>query len=1004
MRSAHAPLRLVGVALGILTATAVTHLAAATPADGAFATGSGPNQAAPPVFPSGVEQVLVDVAVVDGKGRPVFGLKQADFALTEDGIAQTPSSFEAIQDAGARATSHATAPGSLVVVFDDLGLTPTRGERARAAAATLAASSSEGRMSLVTTSGSLRWPPLSGSHSPATLAQTIGHLHGRCASDWAAVQMSEAEAYRIHVEHDAATQGRIEARYRSLDADLGQGTGALVRSYAAAEYQRASTHARVALAALQQAAQGLRGMPGRRLAILISPGFFYEASLPEFRRLLEATREANVTVYFLDASGLDSAALSALGAADTMRGPADEGLLGQRPIGLTGPAGVLESDRSSSAGSEFVAEETGGFVVRRTNDLAGALARIAEDARSYYVLGYVPTNSANVGKYRRIAVKLATTRKGWAVRARRGYYGPPAVGEPPPAPAAGAGVTGPETPLGRPTVTLPGPEGGVLPVTATAQPLEDSRDRPGAVRCLLRATIDLAEVRFLEEHERRLARLSVAFEVTAEGGAAATITLTRETELDLSRSVSLYSSRRWLPVDQEAELAPGAYTVRVTARDVRSGDQGTAGASLNVPVPGLLRLSDRRLSQETETDDTGRPRAAQDVSHAFEAGDSVVLSFDVFGSRPGPNDPIEVTSNIERPGGKVVSAEGVQIIPDPRDGVRAVVRLRIPKGASSGEYRLVGTVTDKRTSRRVRFWEPLTITKTSQASEDAKPAADPELADVLKRAGEYVMEYERTFHDIVAEEEYVQRAPSANSGIPERRRTFADLVFVRLPGPIPWASFRDVYEVDGKAVRDRDQRLERLFARGSTSGLERAEALLAESARYNIGVERTANLPTLPLLFLHAQNQARFSFSRRGGADRANIVEVAYREVSRPTLLRGRRPDQRPDAPAADLPASGRFWIDAKRGTVVRTEMSLGGTGEAEGAAKISTTYRAEPTLAMWVPEEMKELYSLGGGGPVLGGMLRSYMCNGCYTEAVARYRRMRRFQVTTEENAKLPR
>jgi hypothetical protein len=87
-----------------------------------------------------------------------------------------------------------------------------------------------------------------------------------------------------------------------------------------------------------------------------------------------------------------------------------------------------------------------------------------------------------------------------------------------------------------------------------------------------------------------------------------------------------------------------------------------------------------------------------------------------------------------------------------------------------------------------------------------------------------------------------------------------------------------------------------------------------------------------------------------------------------------------------DLPAEGRFWIDS-RGTVVRSEVRF--KFDVGGTATIATTYRAEPRLAMWVPAEMKEKYEGGGFGSG--------------TDAVARYSRFRKFEVTTEEKARLP-
>ena len=38
----------------------------------------------------------------------------------------------------------------------------------------------------------------------------------------------------------------------------------------------------------------------------------------------------------------------------------------------------------------YLAEQTGGFAVLNTNDLARGLGRITGDLRGYYVVGYVP--------------------------------------------------------------------------------------------------------------------------------------------------------------------------------------------------------------------------------------------------------------------------------------------------------------------------------------------------------------------------------------------------------------------------------------------------------------------------------------------------------------------------------------------------------------------------------------------------------------------------------------
>ena len=100
----------------------------------------------------------------------------------------------------------------------------------------------------------------------------------------------------------------------------------------------------------------------------------------------------------------------------------------------------------------------------------------------------------------------------------------------------------------------------------------------------------------------------------------------------------------------------------------------------------------------------------------------------------------------------------------------------------------------------------------------ALPQDAPPLHEVLRRAGEYVVGYETGFALVVAEERYVQTRRVQKSGpVHETRVLRSDVVFIRSPGTaLPWQLLRDVYEVDGAVVRDRQQRLETLLLGGSS--------------------------------------------------------------------------------------------------------------------------------------------------------------------------------------------
>jgi tetratricopeptide (TPR) repeat protein len=72
-----------------------------------------------------------------------------------------------------------------------------------------------------------------------------------------------------------------------------------------------------------------------------------------------------------------------------------------------------------------LAADTGGLALSNENDFGRALGDIGEDASSYYVLGYRPTNRAWDGRFRAITVRVK--RPGLTLRARKGYLAAPAT-------------------------------------------------------------------------------------------------------------------------------------------------------------------------------------------------------------------------------------------------------------------------------------------------------------------------------------------------------------------------------------------------------------------------------------------------------------------------------------------------------------------------------------------------------------------------------------------------
>jgi hypothetical protein len=284
----------------------------------------------------------------------------------------------------------------------------------------------------------------------------------------------------------------------------------------------------------------------------------------------------------------------------------------------------------------------------------------------------------------------------------------------------------------------------------------------------------------------------------------------------------------------------------------------------------------------------------------------------------------------------------------------------------------------------------------------------PELIPVLERAGQYVVSYSRTFSHILADEEYRQQGHQENEGGPLIvRKMRSGVVFVTLPGPIPWVTFRDVFEVDGNKVRDRQERLAKLFQDSPATARAKAKAILDEAARFNLGpIRRTVNIPALALLFLHPDNQRRFTFEKKGRRSIGGIqaLEIAFVERARPTLV--------DDGAGNSVPAKGSVWIDPARGTVLQTDVDYDLDPRDtyhRTRARVITTYRQEPKLDILVPDSMKETYQW----PVARQQAARVQRRGLNLkinegedqddvvgmEAEARYSGYRRFEVTTEES-----
>ena len=301
----------------------------------------------------------------------------------------------------------------------------------------------------------------------------------------------------------------------------------------------------------------------------------------------------------------------------------------------------------------------------------------------------------------------------------------------------------------------------------------------------------------------------------------------------------------------------------------------------------------------------------------------------------------------------------------------------------------------------------------------AAPALDQvPLQALLARAASYVNRFTAEMATVVLEEHYVQLTkrrtlpPTApdeerlawhpkeataprDKTVFKRRQTKADLLLVQLPNRT-WAAYRDTFEVDGKTLAGRENRLRKLFVEGTQASERQMRRINQDSANWNLGhFYREINLPTFPLLVLRADNQQRMAFGLgpTAGVGDATCRIVTFKETKRPTLVHSLKGRQ-------DVPLAGSLCVD-ETGVVWRTHLDLSERYTWQGV--IEVTYAPHPRVKVPVPSRMWEWYQpppMGARGefgypaPLTGTEL------GCI-EALATYSNLRQFTVETTEQVK---
>ena len=723
--------------LAVLMATSLRLARAQTPPD--------PPSPVPPSFPSQVSAITVDAVVLDKSGAPVRGLTREDFTVLEDGRPQTIVGFEARDVESARGPlepivspligtnegSAARAGRTLVVVIDDLGLTPIVGGQVQAALERWlrAHAVPEDEVTLQTTSGEIWWADTVGRGREdllAVLHRMRGKRESRSRSELA---MTDEEAAIIEYasplgggdsrgEGFGPASGPPDSTGPALVASTGSILERVARRFldqglcfvcqncvdpmascksaaqTTAHLVNLATRRRleVLLGTVERFSLGLAPRPGRKSILVLSENFARDETMEaRYRAAIDGAQRGNTSVYFTAARGLTGpSAFSA------------EERVAAAPGDLA--AMSVEQNLIAFAGAEQITEATGGAMTQ-SNDLAAGLERMATDLSAYYLLGYQPEPSA-AGKWHKLEVRV--NRPGVEVRARRGYRaGPPTVERVPDKKNARREMQN------LVAASLAGGAREVLPLRLAAS--LQGPDGAGKARVQVVVEVDGSRLRLEEAPEGAKAALELTILAVARD---------RPTIVPLGETINVALKSKmgaeWWAFVRDVHLPPGVAQIRATVRDRGGTAAGTVTARIEVPDVEAPYLATPLLTDRTQPAlvPGDAPRLVPTARRRFTQGRPLHCQYEVFGfgGRDMPGVPrLTGGYTLQAADGRVIEIVPPTLIAT--DGHRVVRRITLPTARlEPGAYELLLSVEDRLARRAFSAREAFVVEAEAPAT------------------------------------------------------------------------------------------------------------------------------------------------------------------------------------------------------------------------------------------------------------------------------------------------
>ena len=622
-----------------------------------------------PVFRSQVDVVQLDVSVLDKNRRPIRGLTKADFTVAEDGRPQEIAIFESIdvpdpepppvawmRDVTPDVTTNEDKVTRLWVIAVDDALIPTD--------PWIIKSSRKIIEDIIDKLG------------PQDLATIVFTADSRKAQDFTNDRTKlRATLDQFNPGFATWTQGTNNV-VDPIDGDL--------------HFMMGSVNT------VLNIVETLKALPNERKGLIwVTPGVPMDAEVamtpvkaPNPRDgmgkqmggqdahlrivrltkdVFEAARIANVPVYPIDPCGFNG--LAGYISAAT------------RSVILNPPKAVRAMDHIL-----MTAANTGGHAIVNTNDFTPGINSIFEENKSYYRIGYYPTNTKSDGTQRRLNVKV--NRDGADVRTRDSYFAPK------------PGESAPKNTNARLSTAVAAPIPVTdLPMRAAVAPFAiPGKGRVAAVMIALGVRQPIPES-------------AAAGRVTVATDLQVTAFTTEGDNKGTQRSVAKVVLRPGAQGDADYEalsridLPPGRYRLRLAAYHESAAKTGTVMVDVHVPD---FNRDVASMSGVIISATPGRPSAPRDLfkeivsvvptaQRTFTPKDQVTALFNVYQNAGKGVVPAQIAVRITDDHDTVVVEETRTIAADRFVGVDASSMQ--PTGPTMGGARSIPTITAPQVQR-----------------------------------------------------------------------------------------------------------------------------------------------------------------------------------------------------------------------------------------------------------------------------------------------------------------